>query len=259
MIGRVVAACALAACASALHEPSPVAKYAPGHANGRTAAELIAAGDAAWARHAAVAAQEAYLDAAVADEHEAAGLLGAMRALSYRIEHERGVDRGALAREEVELGQWCQRRTPNLADCDYRLALALGQLARERHSTGKDALDRMVELLHRAIARAPAIDDAGPHRVLALVLLRAPGWPMGPGDPEAALAEAKAGVTLAPGAATNQLVLAEAFAANDQPGDARTAYEAAQAAAIKARDAGDPEAAHYLAQVRDGLAKLADQ
>jgi hypothetical protein len=263
MIARVLVACSLAACASALHEPSPVARYAPGHAGGRSAAELIRDGDAAWARHVepgqAVAAQDAYLDAAVADERSIAGLLGAMRALAYRIEHERGVDRGALAREEVELGQWCQRRAPTSAECDYRLALALGQQARERHSTGKDALERMVDLLHRAIARAPAIDDAGPHRVLALVLLRAPGWPMGPGDPEAALDEAKAAVHLAPGAATNQLALAEALAANDQADDARTAYAAAQAAAAKQRAAGDPEADHYLAQARDGLAKLGDQ
>jgi hypothetical protein len=148
----------LAACASALHEPPPIAELAPGHANGRSARQLLGEADAAWRRRAtpgqAETAQGLYLDAAVVDPHGVRGVLGAMRALAYRIERERGAPRGKLAEIEVELGQWCQRRAPDEAECDYRLAIALGQQARERTSTGRDALTRMVALLQRASERA---------------------------------------------------------------------------------------------------------
>jgi len=251
----------LGACASALHEPHPVAQLAPGQAHGRSADQLVREADLAWTHHAAPGqaerAQALYLDAAAGDAHRTDALLGAMRAMSYRIEHEQGIERGDLAAKEVELGQWCQRRDPSNAECDYRLAIALGQQARERKATGHDALDRMVTLLRRTIDRAPRLDSGGPHRVLALVLLRAPEWPVGPGDPEQALTEARAAATAFPASADNQLVLAEALAANDAKRDARAAYERALGLASAARRAGDPEAVHWVAQAQAGLEKTA--
>jgi hypothetical protein len=248
----------VASCSSALNEPSPIKAYAPGHAQGRNAEQLVADANAAWARRGepgqAEAAQGMFLDAAVADDHRIDALLGAMRALSFRIEFERGVERAKLASEEVELGQWCQRRAPKKAECDYRLAIALGQQARERPSTGRDALHRMVDLLHRAIAAAPSLDAAGPHRVLALVLLRAPSWPAGPGDSDAALEQAKAAAQLAPESPANQLVLAEALAANDRAPDAHTAYRRAEELA-RAHAPTDPEVVKWLADARSGMAR----
>jgi tetratricopeptide (TPR) repeat protein len=249
----------VAACASALHEPRPLAKLAPGHAQGRTADQLVAEANAAWVRRGepgqAEAAQGLYLDAAVADVHRIDAVLGAMRAISFRIEHEPGAPKDELSEREVEVGQWCQRRAPAEPECDYRLAIALGEQARERPSTGKDAADKIVDLLHRAIARAPRMDSAGPHRVLALVYLRAPQWPIGPGDPEAALDEARAAVQIAPDAALNQLLLGEALAANGNPSEARAAYRKAEVLAAAASKAGDPEAAAWLAEARSSLAK----
>src|SRR5262249_50341871 len=132
-----------------------------------------------------------------------------------RIEHDKTVQRGQLVGEAVELGQWCQRRAPANAECDYRLAIALGQQARERAATGRDALGRMVNLLKRAIAEKPELESGGPHRVLALVLLRAPSWPVGPGDPDAGLEQARAAVRMFPDSADNQLALGEALLATD--------------------------------------------
>lgn len=247
----------IGACSSALNEPSPIARYAPGRANGRSGTQLLADADAAWAQRAdkgkAVEAQGLYLDAAVADGRRVDGLLGAMRALSFRIEYEKGVSKEQLSGEEVELGQWCQRRSPTTAECDYRLAIALGQQAREKMSTGRDAMNRMVDLLHHAIANAPALDQGGPHRVLALVLLRAPGWPAGPGDSDEGLAEAKKAVAVAPESAANQLVLAEALVAAGEDDAARAAYQkAATLAGIANRD---PESARQLAEAKSGIAK----
>lgn len=247
----------IGACSSALNEPSPIARYAPGHANGRNSAQLLAEGDAAWARRAepgkAAEAQGLYLDAAVADGHRVEGLIGAMRALSFRIEYEKGIAKEPAATEEVELGQWCQRRAPGNGECDFRLAIALGQLAREKTSSGHDAVNRMVDLLHHAIQVTPTLEDGGPHRVLALVLLRAPGWPAGPGDADEGLAEAKKAVAIAPKSAANQLVLAEALVIAGDDDAARAAYQ--KAAELARAATGDPEAAHQLAEAQSGIEK----
>ncbi len=253
-----LAALAAAACAPALREPPPVSTIAPGRSGGRSAAELVSSADAAWARRAdpgqAEAAQALYLDAAAADERRADAVLGAMRAMTFRLERERDpAVRGRLAAEQVQLGQWCQRRAPAEPACDYRLALALGQQARERASTGKDALGRMVELLRKTIAAAPGLDSGGPHRVLALVLLRAPGWPMGPGDPEAALGEARAAVALFPDSPENQLALADALARNEAPDEARAAYRRALELATAAGQKGDPDAETLRAEASAGV------
>ena len=164
MIRRTILVALLAllatACESALKEPSPIASFAPGNANGRSAAELVADANQAWARRnepgQVAAAQGLYLDAAAEDSHRVDAVLGAMQAIAYRIEYEKGVPKGQLTEEGVQLGQWCQRRAPNNGECDYRLALALGQFAREHTSAGKDALNRIVDLLNRAITRAPS-------------------------------------------------------------------------------------------------------
>jgi hypothetical protein len=110
--------------------------------------------------------------------------------------------------------------------------------------------------LHRAIAAAPRLDSAGPHRVLALVLMRAPSWPIGPGDPEEGLSEAKKAVQLYPDVADNQLALAEGLAATGSHEGARTAYGRALVLATAARDAGDPDAVNWMEQARAGLAHV---
>lgn len=249
------------ACASALKTPAPLAAYAPGHANGRSAGQLVAAAREAWARRTepgqARLAQDLFLDAAALDPHRTDALLGALRALTFRIEFERGVSRGQLAETAVALGQWCQRLAPTEPECDYRLAIAVGQQARERPSTGKDAMRRMVDLLQRTIAADPCIDNAGPHRVLAMLLLHAPSWPVGPGDPEEAVEHARAAVRLAPRAPVNQIVLGDALAATGNDKGARAAYAEAIECARVAREAGVPEARRWLADARTGLAKVA--
>jgi tetratricopeptide (TPR) repeat protein len=111
----------------------------------------------------------------------------------------------------------------------------------------------MVKLLREAIAADPRLDRAGPHRVLALVLLKAPAWPVGPGDPEQALREARAAVDLFPGAPENQLALGEALAANDRSDDARAALERAAALAERDVAAGDPEAPRWRDDARAAL------
>ncbi len=248
-------------CASALKEPPPVeALGGPSAAPaGASADDLLRLADAAWARRggadadgdlAAVReARQLYLEAARADAAGVPGLLGAARASSWLVEHESDAAlRAELATSAVQAGQWCQRRAPADPACDYRLALGLGQQARERQSTALDGVDRMIELLRKTIAADPALDEAGPHRALALVLLRAPGWPAGPGDAEAALVEARAATALRPEYPPNQLVLAEALARNGDAAGAAAALDRGEALARARRAAGDPDAADWLAE-----------
>jgi hypothetical protein len=269
-VARDAAACALlcgvllaAGCASALKEPPPVealggAAPAPeGSSEDAGASALLRRADAAWAkrggagdgRAAARESQQLYLAAARADTAGVAGLLGAARASTWLVEHETDPElRAELATTAVQVGQWCQRRAPSDPRCDYWLALSLGQQARERQSTALDGVDRMTELLRKTIAADPALDEAGPHRALALVLLRAPGWPTGPGDAEAALEEARAAVGLRPDFPPNQLVVAEALARNGEPERAAAALDRGEALARARREAGDPDAADWLAE-----------
>ncbi len=250
------------ACARALHDPPPLTAIDPARAPaGSQPAPLPASspadvdgllGDAAAAfgrrpdAGAVSGSLDLYLRAARADETRVEGLLGAAEASAWLIEHEADAGRRErLATGAVQICQWCVRRAPSGIECTYRLALAIGQQARERASTAIDGLKQMVPLLEQVIARAPALDSAGGHRVMALVLLRAPGWPTGPGDPDAALEHARKADALAPGDPQNLLALGEALAANERAEEARAVYARAESIARERAAAGNPDAAEW--------------
>jgi hypothetical protein len=214
---------------------------------------LLADAAAAWSRRPARAsvdaARDGYLAAARADESRVEGLLGAAKATGWLVEHERdAATRLRLATEGVQACQWCQRRSPSSIACTYQLALALGQFIREKSSTAIDGLKRIVAMLEEVIAKAPTLDRAGGHRVLALVLLRAPGWPAGPGDADEALEHARQADALAPGEAVNLLVLAEAQEKTGDRAAARATYQRARTLAAARAEAGDPDAVDQVEQ-----------
>lgn len=267
--GALVAIAALAslACASALREPPPVEEIAASGDRGAPEAaaleapELLRRADAAWARRpdrtAVLEAQGLYLAAARAEESGVDGLLGAARASSWLVEHESDpAARQQQATTAIEAAQWCGRRAPEEPACGYRLALAIGQQARERPATAKDGMARMDELLRATIAVDPALDEAGPHRALALLLLRAPSWPAGPGDAEEGLAQAKAAAALRPEHPPNQLVLAEALSKNGEREGARLAAERSVALARSRLECGDPDAAEWVEDASALLERL---
>lgn len=258
----------LAGCASSLRTPPPVETLGAGKSDPGAAAPqasdvagLLEQAAALSARRPDVTAvkraRELYLAAARADESQVEGLLGAVVTGAWLIEHSNdGGLRAALATEGVQLAQWCRQRAPARIECDYRLALALGQQARERPATAADALPRLTALLERVVAAAPELDEAGGHRVLALVLLRAPAWPIGPGDPGEGLAHAREAVRLAPTFPPNLLALSEAL---DRDGSREAALDACARAEQAARQrlaAGDPDAAEWLEQAARAAAAL---
>jgi hypothetical protein len=258
-----LAAALAAGCSPALREPPSVATLAskPAPVTFLDAESLLREADLRWARRPDVdavnEAEALYLRAAEIDEKDVLGLIGATRTKAWLIEHQRDARlRADTAVSAVQTAQWCGRRQPELPACDYWLAVAVGLQAREVRVTADDGLKTMVPALQRAIAKDPAYDDAGPHRVMALVLLRAPGWPLGPGDIEAGLAEARQAVALRPQYPPNLFALAEALATNKERDDARATYVKGKALAAARRDAMDPDAPFWIVQADEALASL---
>jgi hypothetical protein len=100
------------------------------------------------------------------------------------------------------------------------------------------------------------MDHAGPHRVLALVHMRAPGWPAGPGDVEAGYAQAQLAVQLDPGHPPNQMALGEAHRELDRIDQSRAAYTEAERLAIERVAQKTPDAPEWLDLARRALQRL---
>ena len=263
---RLAAAClaaAAAGCAPALREPPTVAVLAAQKApavrpGARDADSLLREADALWARRpdadAVRQAESLYLAAADADDRQIAGLIGAVRVKVWRVDRETDVRvREELATSAVHAAQWCGRRAPDEPMCDYWLAIAVGVQAREVRQTAEDGLKTMIAALKRAIEKIPTYEAGGPDRVMALLLLRAPGWPLGPGDPEQALAHAAKAVALAPDEPQNVLAQAEALVANKQRERGTATYRKALTLARERAAAGDPDAAEWIVEATDAL------
>ena len=132
--------------------------------------------------------------------------------------------REALAADANQNADACLTQAPRAAACLYYHGIALGLEARAHPLHAVDSLRAMIEALTSAEAADPQYDQAGPSRVRALVLIRAPSWPIGPGDPDAGLAAAQRAVALQPGFPPNILALAEAQAKTGDGQGARQSY-----------------------------------
>jgi tetratricopeptide (TPR) repeat protein len=259
----VLVAALAAGCSPALREPPSVADLASKRAPVTLpeAASILREADLHWAKRpdldAVKEAEALYLRAAEIDDKDVLGLIGATRSKAWLTDHLRDArSRIDAAKSAVQTAQWCGRRDPALPACDYWLAVAVGLQAREVRVTADNGLKTMVPALRRAIEKDPAYDEAGPDRIMALVLVRAPGWPVGPGDPEAALEHAKKAVALRPEYPPNVLALAEALAANKDREQARATYIKGKQLAAVAREAGDPDAPFWIVEADQAVAGL---
>ena len=136
--------------------------------------------------------------------------------------------RDQLAADAMQNAQACLERAPQAAACLYYDGVALGLNARAHPLQASSVLKSMLEALSSAEAADPSYDQAGPARVKALVLIKAPAWPLGPGDPETGLAAARRAVALRPDYPPNVLALAEALAKTGDAHGAQDAYRHAR-------------------------------
>jgi hypothetical protein len=83
------------------------------------------------------------------------------------------------------------------------------------------------------------------------VLIRAPGWPLGPGDADAGLVAARRAATLRPQYPPNLLALAEALAKSGDANGARESYRARPRAGAGA--AGDADRDDWLREADEAL------
>lgn len=256
----LLAAClALVGCAPALREPPSLEELErkAGKGSPEQVDALLKLAEQHWSKRdvpAARRAASAWLRAALADPGRTEGWIGSTRAMVWLADHvHTAAERRQLAQSAVHTAQWCVRVRSGGPACSYWLAVAIGVQARERPSTGLDAVPRMIELLEASIATRPALERAGPHRVLALVYLRAPEWPMGPGDAELGLSHARSAVELYPDYAPNLLALGEALAANRDRTGSHQAYRRAGEMAREAARQGEPDAAAWLAEADRAL------
>src|SRR5262245_31454047 len=256
-----VALGALIGCAHALKEPPALAEVlggARGHEPGEVD-ELLAKGDGLFAQRTLESvrgALESYTAAAAADPAGREALVKAIAAWVWLTDHEpESAARTDASARAVQAAQWCGRRWPDDAACDYWLGAALGVQARERPSTGLSALPEIEAAFKRAAARAPLMEEAGPDRALAILYLRAPGWPTGPGDPDRGLEHARRAAELKPDHPPNQTALGEALAATGDAEGSRAAYGRALALARGVHGAGEPEAREWIEEATRDLAK----
>jgi hypothetical protein len=136
--------------------------------------------------------------------------------------------RDQLAADAIQSAQACLEREPQAAACLYYAGVASGLKARAHPLQANEALKSMLDRLNSAEVADPVYDNAGPARVKALVLIKAPAWPLGPGDPDAGLAAARRAVALRPSYPPNVLALAEAMAKTGDSHGALDAYRSAR-------------------------------
>jgi len=139
--------------------------------------------------------------------------------------------RGDLAEQAKRDADACLALAPQAPPCLYYHAVALGLEARAHPTRASELLKSMLEALAAAEATDPEYDEAGPARVRALVLVRAPSWPLGPGDTEAGVTAARRAVALRPQYPPNLIALGEALTKTGDPQGALDSYTRARAAA----------------------------
>lgn len=182
------------------------------------------------------------------------GLVAAIQSDSARSDTATdGKIRAQLADEATGYADACIAQAPQAAGCLYGRGLALGLEARAHPTSANDALKSMLQALTSADAADPNYDQAGPSRVRALVLLRAPGWPLGPGDPDAGLVAARRAVELKPQYPPNLLALGEALAKTEDANGAHDAYAKARDAAQASPPGADRD--EWVREAEQGLEK----
>jgi len=156
-------------------------------------------------------------------------LLAVVQADADRIEQTKDpTQRAQLLAAATTSAQQC---AADDANCPYAQAQVLGLTAREHPVQAVALLKQMLADLTKAENLDPALDHAGPARLTAVVLLRAPPWPLGPGDVDGALVAAQRAVQRDSSYPPNLITLAQAQAKSENTAQARKTYAKAQLAA----------------------------
>lgn len=127
-----------------------------------------------------------------------------------------GHDRLDAAERSRRLSAAAVDRWPNNAAGHYLLAYATGLVAEQRPLQALELVPQIEKQALLASEQDPAIDHAGPDRLLAELYLRAPGFPVSIGDSSLAVEHYRRAVALAPEKPANRLGLVEALLVEEQ-------------------------------------------
>jgi hypothetical protein len=191
-------------------------------------------------------------------------LLAAVQGDADRIDQSKdSAERAQLLAAATASAQQCLAQAPNNAACPYAQAQVLGLTAREHPVEASSLLKQMLASLAKAEALDPALDHAGPARLTAVVLLRAPPWPLGPGDVDGATAAAQRAVQRDPGYPPNLIALGQAQSKTGGSALPRATFNQAQQAVQGWAGAPNQSAAEVAAEralwqraVQQGLQEL---
>jgi hypothetical protein len=125
-----------------------------------------------------------------------------------------------------QLAKRIARAAPERVEGHYYHAAFLGFRAQIQEVGGLDLLPSIVESGRRAVEIDPLFDDAAPLMMMGMVLVHAPAWPHGIGDPEEGLELLRRGVE-ATAYPLNRLILGKALMI-----DGQTALGCAQVAKV---------------------------
>jgi hypothetical protein len=125
-------------------------------------------------------------------------------------------------------------RGPDDAEAAYLHALNLGLFVRAKGLTAVGRVSELVALLHAAGAE-PGLDQGGPLRVLGYLYVKAPAWPVGPGDLDAGLDLLKQAAEKYPEHPLNHLFYAEALIEAGDRAAARSELDRTRALCAAAR------------------------
>lgn len=164
-------------------------------------------------------------------------------------------ERSRLMAEVTLSAQQCLTQFPNAGACEYAQAQVEGLTARERPVQAPAILKDMLASLTRAEALDAKLDHAGPARLTAIVLMRAPPWPLGPGDTEAAVTAAQRAVKLDPAYPPNLITLGQTQAKADGAVVARATLAKA-VLAVQASAASPAERAQWQQEIDQDLRQL---
>lgn len=144
-------------------------------------------------------------------------------------------------------------RGPDDAEATYLQALNLGLYVRAKGLAAVGRLSELVALLKSAGAK-PDLDQGGPLRVLGLLYVRAPAWPVGPGDLDVGLDLLKQAADKYPEHPLNHLFYAQALIEADDSVSARRELD--QARALCVADRFGDWAARWKSEADELAAKL---
>ena len=197
------------------------------------ARSYLQSGDADWAGREVITSVEsarlAYWRAALSDPDLLEAYWKAARAsILLGEEATKKLERVDAFRQGLQIARLAIDRDASLPEPHYYYALNLGLLAREHPSRGTASIREMIPHLETAAEADPGLDHGGPLRTLALVYLRAPGWPVSVGDEKASLDYAHQAVEEAPDYPGNHLALAEALHAGGEKDGCRDALAKAR-------------------------------